>query len=237
MRTFYLSVLVVLSLGSLALPGCDKEDPITQTAPTPTPPPQPPTPIPPPPANTAPVAVAGADTWVPLPADSVVLTGASWDAENNVDKYEWRQISGPVKGDAIYPGLKRMRVLNLQKGTYTFELTVTDKGGLATKDTVAVFIVDPDTLGQKQVVYKDFGWQCPMGCWVDLGCLSCNVSANQPFKVFLRKDNTNQWEEVVPEEKWVSTTKYYYAVYNNNLTVFTYYEEEMYETPDFMIAY
>lgn len=211
----YILITIFLFAGS----GCER-DSITSTDPPPPPPP------PPPIVNTPPRAYAGQDIWTVVTDGRAALKGSFVDAENNVDRYLWKQVSGPSSGTIEYPGAVETKVSNLEKGSYEFEFTVTDKEGLSGKDTVAVFVREPAAPGNGEVIVKDLEWSCPMGCWLDIQCFSCLVPGNQPFKVYLRVDNSNQWIEAMPEANWTDTDKYVYGISNNNLWIYSNYGDD-----------
>ena len=119
---------------------------------------------PPPPAvNKAPVANAGQDQTITLPASSVALSGSSSiDPDNNISAYLWIKISGPLSNAIINSFSIQTEVTNLVEGVYQFELKVTDAGGLFHRDTVQVTVnPDPSYAIQWQ---KTFG-----GTRVDVG--------------------------------------------------------------------
>ena len=89
--------------------------------------------------NKPPVAHAGKDTTIILPADSVMLDGsASTDPDNNITGYAWTKISGPSSFNISNSNAVQTQVTNLVLGTYQFELKVTDAGGLFSKDTMRI---------------------------------------------------------------------------------------------------
>ena len=89
--------------------------------------------------NHAPIANAGKDTLIFLPANSVTLDGtASTDPDNNITGYLWTKISGPSIFNINNSGSAKTQVSNLVEGNYAFELKVTDAGGLFSRDTVRV---------------------------------------------------------------------------------------------------
>ncbi len=92
-------------------------------------------------ANHPPIANAGADQIITLPANAANLDGsASTDPENNITNYEWTIILGPSSfGLANSNGVKT-EATNLSYGNYQFELKVTDAGGLSSRDTVQVLV-------------------------------------------------------------------------------------------------
>jgi hypothetical protein len=74
-----------------------------------------------------------------LPTDSVSLDGsASNDPDGTISKWLWQKISGPTSSTIVSPAAAKTVVRNLVFGFYEFELTVTDNGGLSTRDTVRV---------------------------------------------------------------------------------------------------
>ena len=212
MRQFYLYALLALSLITLALAGCKKEESVTPTTAPP--------PIPPYAVNTAPTVNAGKDVWLFVPTDTAYLAGLATDAQNNIEKFLWRQISGAQAAVIESPIAMQTKVSALQKGTYGFELAVTDKGGLNSKDTVFVFVQEPAPPGQGEVIFNDLTWICPMGCSLAIPCFSCYVPLNQPFQVFLRKPNSSQWVKAISDSQWTGNDEYVYGISNNTLWVY-----------------
>ena len=91
--------------------------------------------------NHPPVANAGPDTLIILPANSINLDGSrSTDPENNITSYTWAKISGPSSYNIANANVVQSLVANLVEGVYRFELTVTDVGGLFSKDTILVTV-------------------------------------------------------------------------------------------------
>jgi N-acetylneuraminic acid mutarotase len=91
--------------------------------------------------NKPPLAVAGPDQRITLPKDSALLDGsASTDPDGTITSYKWTKISGPVSSNIIRPDSAKTLVKTLVVGLYDFELTVTDNGGLAAKDTVQIAV-------------------------------------------------------------------------------------------------
>ena len=93
--------------------------------------------------NKPPIAVAGPDQVITLPADSVLLDGKqSSDPDGIIHSYLWTKISGPASFNISKPADSITKVKSLIAGTYQFELKVTDNVGLSSKDTMSVS-VDP----------------------------------------------------------------------------------------------
>ncbi len=88
--------------------------------------------------NRPPVANAGADQTITLPANNVNLNGSgSADPDNNIVSYVWTKIAGPA-ATVVSTNAVQTQVAGLVQGVYQFELKVTDAGGLFSKDTVMI---------------------------------------------------------------------------------------------------
>ncbi len=96
--------------------------------------------------NRPPVANAGKDTTIILPASASKLDGrGSTDPDNNIKSYSWAKISGPSSFNITDGNSAQTQVTDLKKGTYLFELKVTDSDGMFSKDTIQVSVIDPPT--------------------------------------------------------------------------------------------
>jgi N-acetylneuraminic acid mutarotase len=94
--------------------------------------------------NKPPIAVAGPDQVITLPADSVSLDGSnSSDPDGTISGWLWTKISGPASFNIINSSATGTVVKNLTAGVYKFELKVKDNGGLSAKDTVQIIVDDP----------------------------------------------------------------------------------------------
>ena len=83
------------------------------------------------PNNRPPVANAGPDQSFTLPKDTVNLDGSgSTDPDNNIIGYSWSRISGPTSVNIKNLNAIQTQVFLLVEGIYSFELKVTDSGGL-----------------------------------------------------------------------------------------------------------
>ncbi len=90
--------------------------------------------------NQTPIANAGADILITLPANSTTLTGTGTDTDGTISSYAWAKISGPASGSIASPAAANTAINNLVQGVYQFELKVTDNGGATGKDTVQVTV-------------------------------------------------------------------------------------------------
>ncbi len=94
--------------------------------------------------NRPPVANAGTDQTITLPANTITLNGSgSTDPDNNITSYLWTKISGPTSFNIVNANAVQTQITNLVEGIYQFELKVTDAGGLFDRDTVQVSVNPP----------------------------------------------------------------------------------------------
>ena len=93
-------------------------------------------------ANKPPVANAGTNIQIQLPVSTATLDGsASTDADGQITTWLWEKTAGPAGGDLATPGASKTNVSNLQAGTYTYRLTVTDNSGATNSATVTVTVL------------------------------------------------------------------------------------------------
>jgi dienelactone hydrolase len=89
--------------------------------------------------NTLPVAKAGSDKTVNLPANNITLLGSGTDIDGYIVSYTWTKIAG---GTATLTGTSttNLTASNMVAGTYTFRLTVKDDSGGTSSDDVNVYV-------------------------------------------------------------------------------------------------
>jgi hypothetical protein len=198
--------------------------------------------------NTPPEVSAGADTYVYVPADFITLSATATDAENNIDTYNWRQISGPtheiIQTPDSYRNSTTLFYLNtisrLKKGEYSFELTVTDIGGLSGKDSVNFIVFDAADVGTNQKIFKDLQWSCPWwGCELSIENIFSHIPRNVPIKVKIRPAGSSIWIEVPHESIWTTEVNplpiYGFGIWEERFYVYAdYFDERKW---DVMIVY
>jgi beta-glucanase (GH16 family) len=89
--------------------------------------------------NTPPTADAGDDQNITLPTSSVTITGAGTDT-GIIESYMWEVISGPNVPGLTGDNTATVTANGLIVGSYVFELTVTDNGGLSATDQVSITV-------------------------------------------------------------------------------------------------
>lgn len=91
--------------------------------------------------NVSPVANAGNNRTITLPASSVALNGSnSSDADGNIVSYLWSQVSGPTTATLSATNTANITASNLQEGVYVFRLTVRDNGGATATDDIRITV-------------------------------------------------------------------------------------------------
>ncbi|XP_033112525.1 dyslexia-associated protein KIAA0319 homolog isoform X2 [Anneissia japonica] len=102
--------------------------------------------------NKPPVALAGSDIIVNLPASVVKVDGSQSSDDVGIESYEWKRDSqSPAAGMAIDNSDKKavLLLVDLVPGRYTFTLKVTDGKGLSATDKVDIVVkqyVNEDSL-------------------------------------------------------------------------------------------
>jgi len=93
-------------------------------------------------ANAKPVARAGSDVTIYLNTGINRVTldaAASSDADGRIGKYVWSKLSGPA-GTLWVKNSTQTYAAHLVRGTYVFQLTVTDNKGAVATDTKTVYV-------------------------------------------------------------------------------------------------
>ncbi len=91
--------------------------------------------------NQPPVANAGNNQTITLPANSVTLDGSgSEDPDGTITSYSWTKMSGPAQGTIVNATDASTLVNTLVQGTYVYILTVTDNDGATGADTVTITV-------------------------------------------------------------------------------------------------
>ncbi len=92
------------------------------------------------PQNISPVAIAGVDTTITLPANTAILRSTATDVDGTISSYLWTKISGPTQFTIATPNAAQSNVNNLVQGIYKFEIRATDNNGAIGRDTMTVTV-------------------------------------------------------------------------------------------------
>ncbi len=90
------------------------------------------------PGNKAPIANAGPDRDVKLPASSLKLNGSASDSDGTIVSYHWTQYGGPSTATISGGNTASPTMSGLQAGKYYFRLTVKDNTGATAIDNMLV---------------------------------------------------------------------------------------------------
>ena len=91
-------------------------------------------------ANIPPLANAGPDKNIQLPANSTTLNGSGTDADGTIVSYNWTKISGPNGSALSAPNSATTNVTGLTAGQFVYRLTVTDNAGATAYDEVTITV-------------------------------------------------------------------------------------------------
>lgn len=95
--------------------------------------------------NDPPIADAGANQTITLPANTATLTGAASDPDGTIVSTLWLKIDGPAGGNITSPTSLSTGITGLQEGEYTYEFRATDNDGTTNADTLVITVVPADS--------------------------------------------------------------------------------------------
>ncbi len=102
------------------------------------------------PANQAPIAIAGSDKVIQMPANKTLLDGrSSSDNDGSITSYSWEIISGGPGGVLLNASKDTTTFISNVAGTFIIRLTVTDNGGLTAADEVTVNVLPASATGKR----------------------------------------------------------------------------------------
>lgn len=196
--------------------------------------------------NKAPIVFAGSDRILKLFLNETFLIGSAYDAENNIQNYNWEEISGSNSCFIENKNASTTKISGLEKGVYQFELTVTDSTGLFGKDTIMVTIEELNANPQ-EIIFTDLEWIFPWYNSIEVSSFSHMISSTASFKVFIRRNGNPEWKEVtVFDPDANATLEYEYfvetrpdgaGIYNFGSLYISYYGSDVSDTPSVKIEY
>lgn len=93
--------------------------------------------------NEAPIARAGRDTTITLPAELTLDGSASEDEDGSVTEFSWSKTEGPDSYKIADKSAASTTIGELVKGVYRFRLEVSDNRGATATDDVVITVNDP----------------------------------------------------------------------------------------------
>ena len=181
--------------------------------------------------NKPPIAVAGPDQTITLPEDTILLNGsASNDPDGNGLTYQWKKISGPSSFTIANANSAQAKATNLTEGIYHFELTVTDSLGQFDKDTTTVTVIMSYA---NEIIFNDQIWGFNYTSLIIIPDLYTHLPAGIFFKVFMKRDNSNSWQEVLQ----AGSSDFGFSIDNGELLIISLTGSLETDTPDIKIIY
>ena len=170
--------------------------------------------------NRPPVAVAGPNQTVSLPANSVTLNASgSHDPDNNITSYSWTKIFGPSSFSMANAAAAQTQVTNLVEGEYMFRLQVKDAGNLVSENDVWIIV---DTLIPSSIItFNNLTWQTD--CKLIVNNIYSSIPQGQVIKVYVRwidlYGTTSTWQYARPKHLSSNYELFNYEIINGNLQV------------------
>ena len=90
--------------------------------------------------NLPPVANAGSDITITLPANAATLSGSGTDPDGNIVSYSWTLYYGPNMAPLSNANAATTTIGNLLQGSYDIDLTVTDNSGATATDRMVLIV-------------------------------------------------------------------------------------------------
>jgi hypothetical protein len=111
--------------------------------------------------NAPPVANAGPNYRISLGpfsggSASITITGSAVQGSFPITSYEWTKIAGPSQYTIADPNSASTAITGLVKGTYQFQLKVTDGKGLMATDIIVIDVTKNFLQFSKRVIIKNF---------------------------------------------------------------------------------
>ena len=184
-----------------------------------------------------------------LPQDWVIFNASVYDPLQTVETNSLIKINGPDRYHTWNTNEKYAVLSGLEKGDYQFEWTIKYTNGLIIKDTLEVSLYDVSAIpsNAKEVILTDQKWAQPLYTEVEVKNIYDIIPAEALFRVFIKRDGSNVWEDVSGSTTEYSTVNYDYSIerrlpdgagmYTNGSLFITVYGSDATDTPDVKIVY
>ncbi|HET6766413.1 MAG TPA: hypothetical protein VFH08_03405 [Chitinophagaceae bacterium] len=158
------------------------------------------------PVNTPPVAHVEKNIAITIPPDFMYLYASTMDAEMNITKVSWKQISGPSQISFSNADSIQTKFSGLVPGEYAIEFTATDRGGLFDKDTTTLVASALPAL-TTEIIFQNQVWDCMFGCAIFIDISS--LPFPRPYLTYIKEDGSSDWHLVPGPYQFSSRDQYY----------------------------
>lgn len=137
---------------------------------------------------------AGPDLFVALPDRSLRLRARASYAVGGVVDMRWSKIAGPSSYRINGSDRDAPEVSDLERGSYTFAISVRDGAGRVAADTMVLHVLEADEVNTENFVSQ--AWECMMGCVLSVGTLTGRVPDAALMRVQMRSGAETEWVEL-----------------------------------------
>jgi hypothetical protein len=191
------------------------------------------------------IADANVDITIQYPVNYAMLNGnvIGKAPGTPIKSASWKQISGP-QAYINNPQTLQTRVSNLDnEGTYEFELTVLDNANHFDQDTMTVRVENATSTNSQIFLWKVKWTQNETGfdeLYIDIENFYYFVPINTAFEIFIKREASALWEQIIPSSQSTGNNGYVYYLGNNltsRLTIYELPEVTTNDKPDIKIVF
>ena len=109
--------------------------------------------------------------------------------------------------------------------------------GLTARDTNTI-IVGELPANPQEIILTNQPWGCHWDCYIQIDRLYNNIPPDRVFKVFIKRDNSSNWHEVVQWDDMIPQSSiYFYGLRKGTLWIYDSTYSDISDTPDIKIVY
>ncbi len=166
-----------------------------------------------------PIANAGDDVILHLPKNEITLNGNKSKDDHGIVQWEWtRSGETNLAADSKDTRTSHPHLSNLEEGTYTYNLKVTDAKGQTNEDEVTIYVQPPKNQPPSANAGKDRGISLPKN-WVILDGSSSSDDFNITSWSWSQVEGPNEANILTPEAGKTNVTGLTIGSYVFKLTV------------------
>jgi hypothetical protein len=179
-------------------------------------------------------------------SNEIHLVGYVNTKGNNIQRYEWKKISGPypstientdmmvtnaganITGVGQFNKTILTKVHMLNEGVYQFELEAADSQGRSGKDTVKIEIVkvnESQVENLREIIFNGLIWITPWYHNVEVTGFLDLLPRGTIFKVLIQRHNSKEWLEVPqfsPDVNWTGEYDFFVETRQDGTGIYTY---------------